>query len=193
MNGKLYFIQVLLVPQSMMHAYVIDGLLHNEDLVSDRHSTDTHGYTEAVFALSHFIGVDFSPRIKSLASQTLSVLGIRMRRQFKGKGYKILPSHVIDDILRLMTIIILRGTKISIILKRFNSYEEKNVFYDALQEFGKIIKSLFILKYIDDVKLRQAIQKQLNRGELDNKFSMLSSFQKTVNYHKSLVKNKELP
>jgi TnpA family transposase len=160
--------------------YVIDGLLHNEDLVSDRHSTDTHGYTEAVFALSHFIGIDFAPRIKGIASQTLSILGTGMRRQFRGEGYKILPSHVInvdtikkhwDDILRLMATIILRETKTSVILKRFNSYEEKNVFYDALQEFGKIIKSLFILKYIDDVKLRQAIQKQLNRGELANKFS----------------------
>ncbi len=36
--------------------YVIDGLLHNEGVKSDMHSTDTHGYTEAIFAISHLCG-----------------------------------------------------------------------------------------------------------------------------------------
>lgn len=43
--------------------------------------------------------------------------------------------------------------------------------YCAIKEFGRIIKSLFILRYIDDVELRQAVEKQLNRIELSNKFS----------------------
>ena len=30
--------------------YVIDGLLHNDSIASNVHSTDTHGYTEMVFA-----------------------------------------------------------------------------------------------------------------------------------------------
>lgn len=34
-------------------AYVIDGLLHNDIVKSDIHSTDTHGYTELVFAATH--------------------------------------------------------------------------------------------------------------------------------------------
>jgi len=43
--------------------------------------------------------------------------------------------------------------------------------YSAIKEFGKIIKTLFLLKYIDDVKLRQMIEKQLNKLESSNKFS----------------------
>jgi TnpA family transposase len=43
--------------------------------------------------------------------------------------------------------------------------------YCAIKEFGRIIKSLFILRYIDDVELRQTVEKQLNRIELSNKFS----------------------
>lgn len=34
-----------------------------------------------------------------------------------------------------------------------------------MKEFGKIIKTLFILTFIDDVLLRQAIEKQLNKSE----------------------------
>lgn len=47
---------------------------------------------------------------------------------------------------------------------------------EALKEFGRIIKSIFILKYIDDVEWRQSIEKQLNKGELANKFSAAISF-----------------
>ena len=52
-------------------AYVIDGLLHNEIIKSDLHSTDTHGYTEMIFAVSHLIGVTFAPRIKDVTSLNL--------------------------------------------------------------------------------------------------------------------------
>ena len=43
--------------------------------------------------------------------------------------------------------------------------------YSALKELGKIIKTNFLLNYIDDVKLRQRIEKQLNKVEASNKFS----------------------
>ncbi|MEN0048102.1 MAG: Tn3 family transposase [Bacteroidota bacterium] len=38
-------------------------------------------------------------------------------------------------------------------------------------QYGKIVKTIFLLKYIDDVELRQAIRKQLNKIENANKFS----------------------
>jgi hypothetical protein len=41
--------------------YVVDGLLHNETIRSTTHSTDTHGYTEAVFGLMDILGFGFAP------------------------------------------------------------------------------------------------------------------------------------
>jgi Tn3 transposase DDE domain len=43
--------------------------------------------------------------------------------------------------------------------------------YQALKAFGQITKSLFILGYIDNVELRQAIESQLNKVELANRFT----------------------
>ncbi len=34
-------------------AYVIDGLMHNDVVKSDVHSTDTHGYSEIIFGSSY--------------------------------------------------------------------------------------------------------------------------------------------
>jgi len=62
-------------------------------------------------------------------------------------------------------------TSASQLFKRLSSYAQTNPLYKALKEFGHIIKSQFILTYYDDLKLRQQIQKQLNRVELTNIFA----------------------
>ena len=40
-----------------------------------------------------------------------------------------------------------------------------------MKAFGQIIKSLFILRYANDLDPRQAIEKQLNKVELANRFT----------------------
>ena len=58
----------------------------------------------------------------------------------------------------------------------YTTYTKQHALQEAIKEFGKIIKSIFILNYIDDVVLRQDIEKQLNKGELANRFSGVVSF-----------------
>jgi TnpA family transposase len=45
-------------------AYVIDGLMHNEVVKSDIHSTDAFGFSELVFAVSHLLGFSYAPPFK---------------------------------------------------------------------------------------------------------------------------------
>jgi len=47
-------------------AYVIDGLMHNDVVKSDVHSTDTHGYSEMIFGTMHLFWFSYAPRIKNL-------------------------------------------------------------------------------------------------------------------------------
>ena len=52
--------------------YVLDGLLENNTILKIReHTTDTHGYTEIVFALCYLLGYYFMPRIRDLKDQQL--------------------------------------------------------------------------------------------------------------------------
>ncbi len=52
--------------------YVLDGLLENNTILKIReHTTDTHGYTEIIFALCHLLGYYFMPRIRDLKDQQL--------------------------------------------------------------------------------------------------------------------------
>lgn len=159
-------------------AYVFDGLLHNDVVKSDMHSTDTHGYAEVIFGTSYLLGLTFAPRIKGLASQQLC--SFAKRKVYEDKGFKILPQKYVntalieeywDELLRLIATIKLKETTASQIFKRFNSYSKQHVLYQVLKTFGQIIKSQFILEYIDDVEFRQSIEKQLNKLESSNKFA----------------------
>ena len=73
--------------------------------------------------------------------------------------------------MRLITTIKLKETTASDIFRRMNSYSKESDLYKALKAFGQIIKSLFILRYLDELELRQAIEKQLNKVELANRFT----------------------
>ncbi len=158
-------------------AYVIDGLMHNDVVKSDIHSTDTHGYTEAIFGLTHLLGFSFAPRIKGLGKQTLYIFRPKNRAN---PEWKITPDKTInvnlirdnwDDLLRLVTTIKLKENTASDIFRRLNSYSRQHALYQTMKAFGQIIKSLFILRYVNDLKLRQAIEKQLNKVELANRFT----------------------
>lgn len=159
-------------------AYVIDGLMHNDVVKSDIHSTDTHGYTEAVFGLTHLLGFSFAPRIKGIGKQRLYLFRGHDRRA--RERWTITPAGYVndalirenwDDLLRLAATIKLKENTASDIFRRLNSYSRQHALYQTLKAFGQIIKSLFILRYVDDLALRQAIEKQLNKVELANRFT----------------------
>jgi TnpA family transposase len=159
-------------------AYVIDGLMHNDVIKSDIHSTDTHGYSEVIFGTTHLLGFSYAPRIKNLKKQTTYIF--KSRKTAVKSDWSITPTKYIsediiienwDDLLRLVCTIKMKESTASDIFRRLNSYSKQHDLYKAMKAFGQIIKSDFILRYLDDLELRQAIEKQLNKVELANKFT----------------------
>ena len=87
--------------------HVIDGLLHHEtDLIIEEHYTDTAGYTDQVFGLSHLLGFRFAPRLRDLSNAKLYTIdkldGFKnIENLFRGKiNMKIIQANY-DDVLRL--------------------------------------------------------------------------------------------
>lgn len=171
------FHSMVFSPGDREATFMIDGLMNQRCSTPRLHTTDTHGYTEAVFATTHLLGFAFAPRIRDIGSQTLSSLD--PLNWFKGDREHIRPKYKInrkiiedqwDDILRFIATIKSGRATASQLFHRLNSHAKDHPLYRALKEFGKIIKSNFILNYFDDLEFRQNIQKQLNRGELIQKF-----------------------
>ena len=141
-----------------------------------RHSTDTFGYTDAIFSGLFFLNVSFAPRLKNIESSAL--YGYERKDTKQQCGYPIAPKYTInkklildnwDNILRLMATIKL-GYASASTLFRMLSAKGDSTLYKALKEFGRLLKTQFIYSYIENEDLRRKIQKQLNRAELSQKF-----------------------
>jgi TnpA family transposase len=126
----------------------------------------------------HFLGIFFAPRIAGLDKRRL--VAFHKRKVYQERDYRLLPDNAIntdlirehwDDILRLMATIMLKETPASQLFERLNSYSHQHPLYKALKELGQIIETMFILRYVDEVAIRQAIEKELNKLEHTNRFA----------------------
>lgn len=151
--------------------YVLDEILDNEtELPIIEHTTDTAGYTELVFALFDLLGLQFSPRIRDLGDQRL----YRINHDQVYKNLELLLKGTInselilnrwDDMLRLAGSLKQGWVTASLLISKLQSYPQQNALTRSLQEYGRLIKTIFILRYLESEEYRRRINTQLNKGE----------------------------
>lgn len=154
--------------------HVIDGLLHHEsELNIEEHYTDTAGYTDQVFGLSHLLGFRFAPRLRDLSDTRLYVIDKpgefpTIEKLLRGRiNTKVILENY-DDVLRLAHSIREGKVSGSLIMGKLRSYSRQNRLATALREMGRIEKTIFILDYISNEAIRRRIQRGLNKGEAMN-------------------------
>ncbi|MGI0484928.1 Tn3 family transposase [Pantanalinema rosaneae CENA516] len=162
------------VPTTLRDAtYVLDEILNNEtELPILEHTTDTAGYTELIFALFDLLGLQFSPRIRDLADQELyRTSQIQLDAYPKLKSHlqsvihkeRILPHW--DEMLRLAGSLKTGRVTASLIVQKLQAYPRQHPLTRALQEYGRLIKTIHILRWYADETNRRRINRQLNKGE----------------------------
>jgi TnpA family transposase len=150
--------------------YVLEGLLNNDTVLhpTDLH-TDTHGFTEHIFALCYLLGLSFMPRLRDLKDQQLYKI-------HKDRSYgrlepllkpvpdvELIPEQW-DELVRLAASLKNRVAVPSVLLRRLLSSPNDRL-AKALTALGRIVKTIYLLRYLHDNALRQQVQRQLNRGE----------------------------
>lgn len=157
--------------------YIIAGLLNNlSDIQPDTIHADTQGQSTPVFALSHMLGIKLMPRIRNWKD-------VNFYRPDKNIVYNhidCLFSETIDwdkiethwqDILQVVLSIKMGKVSSAVLLRKLGNYSRKNRLYQAFQELGRVIRTVFLLQYISDLKLRQQITAVTNIVESYNGFS----------------------
>jgi len=153
--------------------YVLDEVLDNEtELSIVEHTTDTAGFTDLIFALFDLLDIRFSPRIRDIGSLQLYRTDaidltpfVRIRDQVGGFVDR---QHVIDgwdDILRVAGSLKLGWVTASLFVQKLQSYPQQNELTRTLQEYGRLVRTLHILRWYNDEDQRRRIQRQLNKGE----------------------------
>jgi TnpA family transposase len=59
----------------------------------------------------------------------------------------------------------------SVLLRKLGNYSRKNRLYQAFQELGRVVRTVFLLQYISDMQLRQQITAATNKVEAYHGFS----------------------
>ncbi|EMX0193121.1 Tn3 family transposase [Bacillus cereus] len=157
--------------------YIIDGLLKNQsDIQPDTIHADTQGQSTPVFALSYLLGINLMPRIRNWKDLKF----FRPSKHIQYKHIDSLFSDVIDwkliethwqDLFQV--VLSIKAGKIlpSTLLRKLSSNSKKNRLYQAFRDLGRVIRTIFLLRYISDMKLRERITASTNKVEAYNGFS----------------------
>ncbi|MEK6571291.1 MAG: transposase, partial [Bacteroidota bacterium] len=151
--------------------YVLDEILNNEtELTILEHTTDTAGYTELVFALFDLLRMQFSPRIRDIGDQRLYRIDpTKKYHNLEGRLKGTINQKRIlerwDDFLRVAGSLKLGWVTASLLISRLQSRPRQNALTRALQEYGRLVKTIFILRWYESEEYRRRINVQLNKGE----------------------------
>lgn len=153
--------------------YVLDEILANEtELPILEHTTDTHGYTEIVFALFDLLGLTFTPRIRDLADQQLyrtqdvDLADLpRLRARLSKRVNTQLILEMWDEMLRLAGSLKLGWVTASLVIQKIQAAARQSRLAKALQEYGRLIKTLHALGWYESEEKRKWSNRQLNKGE----------------------------
>lgn len=158
-------------PTAHEAAYTLDKILDNEsDLDIQEHTTDTEGYTDLIFALFDLLGIQFAPRIKDISDTRL--YGIRSDPPYphlqalitRHLDLRLIQLHW-DDMLRLAASLKFRWVTPSLIIRKLQAFPRQHPLAQALQEYGRLVKTIFILRYFISEAYRRHIGAQLNKSE----------------------------
>jgi TnpA family transposase len=154
--------------------YILDGLLYHATHLEPReHYTDTHGYTELIFAVCHLLGIRFAPRIKDLPEQRLwrfpGEEGYpHIENALAGKLHVPLIRESWDEMLRLVASIKSGEVRASLIVGKLAAASHRNKLFRGLQELGRLIKTAYLAEYLCSEELRRRVLLGLNKGEALN-------------------------
>lgn len=132
--------------------------------------TDTGAYTDTIFGIFHLLGYQFSPRLADIG-------GSRFWRVDGKADYGALDSLAAqrinvaliaqhwEDLLRLAGSLKLGTVQAAGLIRTLQTKDRPTKLARALEELGRLIKTLYLLRFIDDEAYRRRILVQINRGE----------------------------
>ena len=150
---------------------MIEGVLrHCTEMEVEKNYVDTHGQSVVAFAFCYLLGFELFPRIKDIYSQKLRLPDMDLASELKNLE-PILAKRSInwdlirqqyDQMVKYATALRLGTADTEAILKRFTKQNVKHPTYLALCELGKVVKTIFLCKYLSDEAMRIEANSGLN-------------------------------
>jgi TnpA family transposase len=154
--------------------FLFDLIMSNTSGIEpERVSTDTEGSNQIMFVLMYFANIDFAPCYRSLRKKVEKIGGFQKPEAYP-ESYLIKPSYKFNEksiedewqnIQDIMSAFLSNETSISVITRKLCSHELKDKTKRAIWELNDILRSIYLLRYVNDPLLRSYIRAALNRIE----------------------------
>ena len=151
-------------------AAMIEGLLrHCTNMKVENNYVDSHGQSEVAFAFTHLLGFNLMPRLKAIHKQKLYLPSTGQSNAYpnlkpiltRSINWDLIRQQY-DQMIKYATALRLGTAETEAILKRFTRSNLSHPTYRALAELGKVIKTIFLCKYLHSEALRREVNESLN-------------------------------
>ncbi len=156
-------------------ASMIEGVLrHCTDMEVNRQYVDSHGQTTVAFAFCRLLGFELMPRLKDISRQKL----------YKAEANQVfanlepvmdprlinweLIEEYLDAMVKHAVALKLGMADAESLLRRFTRNNVQHPVYKALFELGKVVKTIFLCRYLASEELRREVHEGLNVVETWN-------------------------
>ena len=151
-------------------AAMIEGVMrHCTEMSVEKNYVDSHGQSEVAFAFCHLLGFQLLPTLKGISRKKLYRVEPGDSSQYPNlKSILTRPikwdliAQQYDEMVKYATALRLGTAESESILRRFTRENVKHPTYQALQELGKVKRTIFICQYLESESLRQEIHEALN-------------------------------
>lgn len=153
----------------------LDAIFGNPtDLPIAEHTVDTAGQTLATFGIFSLAGLQFSPRIRDIGRLQLYRLGPARRWTSRYPHAGPLLSQPIQtqlisdhwpDLLRLVGSMKFGHTTASLLIAKLHASSRQNTLARALHEYGRLVRTIYVCRYVTNEELRRRVRRALNKGE----------------------------
>jgi TnpA family transposase len=150
-------------------AAMIQGVLrHCTEMEVDRQYVDSHGQNLVAFAFCRLLGFDLMPRLKGISRQKLYKAdtdqifsNLNSIIVAKAINWELIEEQL-ETMVKHATALKLGMADAENLLRRFSRSNNQHPAYKALAELGKVIKTIFLCRYLDSEELRREINEGLN-------------------------------
>jgi TnpA family transposase len=161
--------------------YIIEGLLKNEsDAQPGTIHADTQGQSYPVHALAHLFGFDLLPGIRNWKDLIFyrgvaDTSYVHIDALFGDAGQNVINWRLIEthwqDLMQVALSIREGRLSSTLLLRRLGTESHRNNIYKAFREVGRVIRTITLLRFISEPKLREEITAATNKAEAYNGFS----------------------
>lgn len=171
------------IPPGMLEAlYVIEGLQKAQlSVEADTVYSDTHGQSETVFAFTYLNGIQLMPRIRGWKD-------LRFYRPDAGAAYTHIDAiftGVVDwalirdhwkDLMQIAISIQAGCVASPMLLRKFSNESRYNRVYAAARELGRVLRTIYLLRWINSKEMRQEVTGETNKIESYHAFTKWLNF-----------------